>query len=99
MSTWPRVSGLSRTVGGGGRISGLGPAPLPQALSPHLPLERTDTPSHSLSVLDFSSLNKHSPAPSVLNTGLTGHRKKRKKTHAVPRGLTKEEYFSRLEDF
>ena len=93
------VLGLSRTVGGGGKISQLGPAPLPQSLSPHLPLERTETPSHTLSVLDFSSLNKQSPASSVLGTGLTGHKKKRKKTHAVPRGVTKEEYFSRLENF
>lgn len=98
--------GLSRTVGGGGKVSQLGLAPLPQALSPHLSLgsiglERTETPSHSLSVLDFSSLslNKHSPASSVLGTGLSGHKKKRKKTHAVPRGLTKEEYFSKLENF
>ena len=93
-----RYSGFSRKVGGGRKLSQLGPAPLPQSLSPHLPLsslslEATQAPSNSLSVLDFSQITKQPPG------ARTGLQKRRKKTIAIPKGLTKEEYFSKLENF
>ena len=98
------AAGLSRQVGGGGKVSQVGQggvqggAPLAQPLTPHLPLaslERTEAASHSLTVLDFSRMTKQPPATGAM----VGHRKKRKKALAVPRGMTKEEYFSRLEHF
>ena len=95
-----KIAGFSRKVGGGGKLSQLGPAPLAQSLSPHIPLsslglETSQTPSHSLSVLDFSQINKQPPGS---RTG-AGLQKRRKKTIAIPKSLTKEEYFSKLENF
>ena len=90
-------------MGGGGKLSQAGGggvqggAPLAQPLSPHLPLaslERTEAASHSLTVLDFSRMTKQPPTSGAM----VGNRK-RKKALAVPRGMTKEEYFSRLEHF
>ena len=91
------LEGSSRKVGGGGKVSLTGQVPLIQNLSPLLPGEMEATNSPGLSVLDLGKVTRHSSQPSLPSTLLT--RKKRKKTLAVPRGVTKEEYFSRLENF
>ena len=84
----------SRKVGGGGKLSlgSLHQPPLIQNLSPLLPGEN----SAGLSVLDLSRVTR---TPSLPASGLNNNRRRRKKTLAAPRGLTKEEYFSRLENF
>ena len=92
------ILGFSRKVGGGGKLSQLGPAPLAQSLTPHIPLsslglESSQNPSHSLSVLDFSQITKQPPGSRA------GLQKRRKKTIAIPKSLTKEEYFNKLENF
>ena len=51
----------------------------------------------SILVFDLSQLSKKS---SHISTGsLPSHRKKRKKTIVIPKGMTKEEYFSKLDNF
>jgi len=82
--------GLGRKVGGGGHVSKVGEATLPQNLTPFLPAE---TPT--LSVIDFSRMTKHTSLP-----GFGGaKKKKRKKTVVVPKGMTKEEYFSKIDHY
>ena len=85
---------LSRKVGGGGKLSlgSLHQPPLIQNLSPLVGGDQ----SAGLSVLDLSRVTR---TPSLPTSGLNNTRRRRKKTLAAPRGLTKEEYFSRLENF
>jgi len=83
--------GMGRKVGGGGYVSQVGQATTAQNLSPYLPYSMADTPT--LTVIDFSRMTKHSSLPSA---GAT-KKKKRKKTVAVPKGMTKEEYFSKID--
>ena len=85
--------GMGRKVGGGGHVSKVGDATLVQNLTPFLSNPQEEGPS--LSVIDFSKMTKHSSLP---GSG-TVRKKKRKKTVAVPKGLSKEEYFSRIEHF
>ena len=90
--------GGARQVGGGGKISLTGQPPLVQNLSPFLPGQLDTGHCPGLSVLDLSQVTRHSSQPNLPSSSLL-NRKKRKKTLAVPRGVTKEEYFSRLEHF
>ena len=81
VSTWPRVSGLSRTVGGGGRISGLGPAPSPRRCPPTSPWRgRTRHHIASPSSTSAASTSTRPPPPSSTPASRATGRRGRRRT-------------------